>query len=372
MEQRVLGRTGLQVGAIGLGTEYLLKQPAEVMAEVVSTAALAGASYVDLLYGGPVFWDDFGPVVRRWREHFVVAAHWGSGEVNGQLTNVRQQDDCARFFDATLAQLGNDYAEVGMLMMVDQVELWDTWAQESLERLARYRKQGRIGAIGMSGHKAEAALKAVESGEIDVLMYPVHLASGDVTGNRQLFEACQLHDVAVVAMKPYAGGKLLQRESSVLLHWVLAGGQAVEVEKAGPITPLQCLHYVLSQPVATVVPGVRDAAELRAALDYFTAGEREKDFGAVIRNIEHYPPGVCIYCNHCLPCPQGIDVGQSIRLLDEAQGGLTDALLQAYADLEAKPSACVECGECSDRCPYEVDVAAKLQAVVAVYEAEAT
>lgn len=367
MEHRVLGRTGLRVGALGLGTEYLLKQPPAVMDHVLETAAAAGVNYLDLLYSGSAFWDDFGPVFRPWRDRFVVAAHWGCGEVDGQLANVRDHAQCARFFDATLQHLGNDYAEVGMLMMVDTIELWDTWGRESLARLARYRAQGRIGAIGMSGHKAAVALPAVESGELDVLMYPVHLASGDVAGNGQLYEACRRHDVALVAMKPYAGGKLLQDQSSVFLHWIIAGGQALQVEKTTLVTPIQCLHYVLAQPVATVVPGVRDAAELRAALRYFHATEQEKDYHAVIGGIHHYPPGVCIYCNHCLPCPPGIDIGLTIRLVDEAQGHMTKELRQSYAALDVKPALCLECGDCLERCPYEVDVIAKMQAAVELF-----
>ena len=38
MEYRTLGRTGLKVGAIGLGTEYLLDQPQETMDAVLRAA----------------------------------------------------------------------------------------------------------------------------------------------------------------------------------------------------------------------------------------------------------------------------------------------------------------------------------------------
>lgn len=50
-------------------------------------------------------------------------------------------------------------------------------------------------------------------------------------------------------MKPYLGGRLLKTEG-----------------RPTGITPVQCLHYVLSQPVTTIVPGARNISEMSEAL----------------------------------------------------------------------------------------------------------
>ena len=159
MQTRTLGRTGWQVSEIGLGTEYLLNQPPEVMAGVMQAAVEAGINVMDLLYNGPRFWNAFTPIMQQHRNRMIVAAHWGVGEQDGQLENVRDQAVCQRFFDDTLRRLGNDYADIAMLMMVDTDALWDSWghrlcrAPAALQAAGSHRRHRP--EQSQSGHRAQ-------------------------------------------------------------------------------------------------------------------------------------------------------------------------------------------------------------------------
>jgi predicted aldo/keto reductase-like oxidoreductase len=43
---------------------------------------------------------------------------------------------------------------------------------------------------------------------------------------------------------------------------------------------------------------------------------------SVIGSLQHrYTQGTCIYCNHCQPCPSGIDIGSINKYLDLAKAG---------------------------------------------------
>lgn len=78
MEKRKLGRTGLDVGIIGLGTEHL-ERKRETLDTVLRLAVEAGVNYVDLLYVETDYWDEFGSTYRSYRDKLVLAAHWASG-----------------------------------------------------------------------------------------------------------------------------------------------------------------------------------------------------------------------------------------------------------------------------------------------------
>ena len=84
MEYRKLGRTDLEVSAIGLGTEHLI-QSSETMNEALSIIVDAGVSYIDVLYSNPerdsAFWDTFGPAMRPFRDKLVLAVHWGPSDL---------------------------------------------------------------------------------------------------------------------------------------------------------------------------------------------------------------------------------------------------------------------------------------------------
>ncbi len=224
--------------------------------------------------------------------------------------------------------------------------------QDGLFELAlEMQSRKRVRYIGMSGHETSVARKAVESGKIDVLMYPINLAWDGRPGRKELFRLCAQKSVGLVAMKPFAGGELLSEKSG------------------NSLTPVHCINYTLSQVgVCTVVPGVKNLAELESALKYLTAKDEEKDFSGLISGFQRDIEGTCVYCNHCQPCPVGIDIGRTIRLLVSAWDGDAAIFRDQYETLPVPASECVECGECSERCPFRVDVIAKMHQAVKTFE----
>jgi predicted aldo/keto reductase-like oxidoreductase len=344
MEYRRLGRTGLEVSAIGLGTEHI-ERDAGTLDAILGMTVAAGGNYVDLLYIDPDYWAAYGPVLRPYRKDLILAAHWGGGA-------EYELDYCKRTFENVLREVGNDYVDVAMMTMIDDgARTGAAWREASLAHLRHLQAQGHVGSIGGSAHIPEVARDAVEAGWLDVLMFPVNMVGHEHTAEHALHEACAAHDVGLVAMKVYHGGQLFRA------HGLPSG-----------ITPAHCLSYTLSLPVATTVPGPRTVAEWGSTLSYLEATEAERAYGPVVAGLAEIMAGECLYCHHCLPCEEGIEIGWMIWLADQAEDGVTEALQGWYDGYAHGASECVACGACVERCPFGVDIVERLAEAARVFE----
>jgi predicted aldo/keto reductase-like oxidoreductase len=364
MNRRKLGRTGLAVGEIGIGTEYLHGQPRETVVEVVRGAVERGINYFDILWAYPDYLDNLGAALEGLRDRVTLTLHLGPAVSNGQYRLSRDASECEAIFADMLARLGTDHADVVMVQWVDKEDDYAGLADDGgLLTLARsFRDQGKARFIGLSSHVAPVAQAAVLSGDFDVLMFPINPAFDALPGRshieeldaetgarsrgvnverRRLFQTCAAEGIGLVGMKPFAGGRLFH---------------LAESDKGG-LNPVRLLSYALSQAgVSAVVPGVKNRGELESVMAYLSASAEEKEFGEALAGSAWRLEGGCVYCNHCLPCPVGIDVGQALRLAAIADQGMSDDLRAAYAALPAEASECTECGSCSERCPFGVDV----------------
>jgi hypothetical protein len=371
MEHRKLGKTGLAVSAISLGTEYLLNQSREHVAGVIHEAIDLGVNYFDLFWPQPEFRDNLGAAFAGRRERVMLAAHLGAVMRNGQEEKTRDLKACRTFFEDFLTRYHTDYVDVLFLHNIDeQADYDEVMRPGGMAELGQaIRREGRARLIGFSGHTVATSLQAVESGVIDLLMFPVNLAGHAVPGKKDLFRACAAKGVGLVAMKPFAGGKLLLKERIVAMENFQVGGAPQTIEKPRPITPAQCLAYVLAQSgLSTIVPGCKSVEEVRDVQGYWETTPEERDYSSVVTDFAKYTPGECVYCNHCLPCPSVIDIGQLIRLLETVQRRMTDELRSAYGSLGGKASDCIHCGQCTERCPFGVDVETKMEQAMALFE----
>ena len=369
MVYRTLGRSGLRVGEIGIGCEgFIEKTPAQVR-EFIDVMEAAGANCIDLYSPNPDMRSSLGAALRGRRDKFVLQAHLCTIWKNGQYERTRDIRETRESFEDQLKRLETDHVEIGMIHYVDSPAEWDEIAAGEVMRYAlELKAAGKIGCIGVSSHNPEAALKAVHSGNIDVLMFSVNPCYDLLPGTedvedlwaeksyaqpllnmdpkrQELYETCQRLGVGITVMKAFGGGDLLSAEYS-------PAGAA--------LTAHQCIHYALTRPaVACVMSGARSVEELKASLAYEAIPEAEKDYAAALAALPKVSwKGHCMYCGHCAPCPQGIDVATVTKFLNlsRAQGEVPETVREHYGALKAKGGDCVGCGACEKRCPFEVPI----------------
>ena len=91
---------------------------------------------------------------------------------------------------------------------------------------------------------------------------------------------------------------------------------------------------------------------MRDLLGFFEAPPEEKGYRALGAFVPRDGLGSCVYCNHCRPCPMGLNVGLINKYYDLAVAGDTMAA-DHYRKLEKHASDCTRCGHCDRRCPFQ-------------------
>lgn len=371
MVYRDLGNTGISVGEIGLGCSAFSEMDSAQSRAFMDVAIDSGVNYIDIYDATPKVRSNIGHALEGRRDKMVIQGHIGCYWNGSQYAQTRDVELAKQGFEDLLQRLQTDYIEVGMIHIVDNPDQWDSLVNSPFMDYVKHLKdQGKIKHIGLSSHNAAAALKAVKSGLIEVLMFSInpvfdrlpvevsawdpdvksHMKPGIDPVRVELYDYCAQHKIGVTVMKAFGsgGGMLLDANRSAL-------GTALTVE--------QCLAYCLAKPsVSTVVCGAKNVDELLADLRYLHATEQQKDYYSVLSASNTgnagSAEGDCTYCNHCLPCPQGIDIAKVNALLDKAQaeGSVSSELQQEYDNLEHHAGECTECGSCEPRCPFGVSI----------------
>lgn len=380
MLYRKLGRTHLDVGVIGLGGEWFNGKSQETVTEILETALAQGVNYLDVFMPQAETRSAIGHALVGKREKMLIQGHLCTVMKDGQYERTRDIEKVKASFNDLLERLQTDYIDVGMIHYVDSFEDYETvFGGEIIAYAKALKAQGVIRHIGLSSHNPLVALKAVESGEIDVLMFSINAAydlekaetdiydlmefkdlgeSGwTIDPARQaLYSACERLGVGITVMKPLGAGTLLNAERSPF-------------KKAMTVT--QCCHYCLTRPgVTSVLIGCSNEKELLEAVAYTTATHEERDYTHILSGNEKVQiTGRCMYCNHCQPCPKHIDIAAVTKFLDLATAYETvpETVKEHYGALERNASDCIMCGKCEPNCPFAVAIRQNMKKAQAIF-----
>ncbi len=227
MQYRTLGRTGIQVSEIGLGSwelggSYFLRDRSSAgndpagYADVAEQEAIAtvhwglenGLSFIDT---APIYGD--GESERR-----VARALAGRTEPvtvetklcvfaeDGRYRRVFTRDIVFQEFEKSQRRLGVDVVDVDLLHSPTRQEFGNG---ESLEALLELKKAGKVRWIGVSSsYDVAHTLELIDTGHLDVLQIPLSLMRPEWT---EVLAACRRHGTGVVVREPLFSGYLTGR-----------------------------------------------------------------------------------------------------------------------------------------------------------------
>lgn len=394
MQSRKLGRSGLEISEISLGAEHLRGQDPELVRNVVHRALDSGINYIDLVpCVRPEDRDAMGFALEGRRQETMLSAHFGIVCRDGEFFKTRDPRMCLDSFEDLLKRLNTDHIDVLMMSWVDKEEDLEAVFDDDgyLGAVRRIVSEGRARCIALSTHIVGIAEKAIRSGLVEAVMFPVNPAHDSLPGDfglgkmwdetthdalvrtggdggasrAALYHLCEKEQIGLIAMKPYAGGLLLE---SGPMEELLEEKPDLRNPGGLVLTPVQCISYVLTRPgVSTALVGCLSPEQVDAAVAYCRATDEERSFSTIDTDELWKLARRCVYCNHCLPCPEGIEIGQLLRLLDAAESFESNKTREAYKQLSRHAADCTVCQVCMDRCPFGVPVTERMDRAVAVF-----
>lgn len=362
MKYRTNNRTGDRISEIGMGTAYIVEAEKKEAVRTVRYAFESGINYYDLAAGDGTAFAIFGEALNDVRNQVMYQIHFGADYSNITYGWSLDLDKVKRSIDNQLKDLKTDYINYGFIHCQDESSDWKTYQENGiLEFLLSLKAQGVVQHVGVSSHTPSVIQEIIDTGFIDMLMFSVNpaydyqhgeYAFGGVDERSDVYRRCEKEGIGISCMKPFSGGQLLSAKESPF-------GLA--------LTPYQCIRYALDKPgVLTVLPGAQSVEEIDHLLKYYDQPEEALDYSIIGTFTPPEASGKCVYCNHCEPCPAGLDIGMINKFYDLSRIG-DDMAGEHYLALEKTASDCLSCGHCNSRCPFQVDQMSRMNEIAAYY-----
>ena len=363
MEYRKLPHGEEKVSIIGLGTSSIQAASAKEIEETIGYAIEQGINYFDMASSEAKPFAAYGKALAGCRDKAYLQIHFGADYSSGTYGWTTKLDTIKRSVEWQLQALQTDYIDFGFIHCLDSVSDLQRVEKAGVIRFIQdLKSQGVIHHIGLSSHTPALANQVLDMQIIDMLMFSINpgydyrkgdYGIGEVDERQTLYRRCEKEGVGISVMKAFSGGQLLDSRTSPF-------GQA--------LTQHQCLQYALDKPgVLTVLPGIRGRKDLEQLLGFLQAEPKEKDYAILGDFAPQEASGQCVYCNHCKPCPAGLDIGLINKYYDLAKVG--DRLAyNHYQKLTKNASDCLQCGHCNRRCPFQVDQMAKMKTIDSYFQ----
>lgn len=330
-----LGRTEFVVSRVGFGGIPVQRCSENGAIEVVRRCLDLGITFFDTANGYSTSEERIGKALSDRRTDVVIATK----------SAARDKKTAREHLELSLKRLNTDYLDLWQLHNVSSPEVYEQVLEPggAMEAAQEALEAGKIRHIGISSHSMEVALQAVASDHFETIQFPFNFVTDEP--KEELIPLAQKHDVGFIAMKPFAGGML------------------------GDATP--AMKFLLQYPTVLPDPGVEQVSQIEEIVDIvngrweLSPQERQE----IERIRAEVGTRFCRRCGYCQPCPQAVQIPVLMNLESFLKRFPVERIVQGWV-AEAMESGrnCVQCGECEERCPYELPIREMLAENLEAYD----
>lgn len=263
-----------------MGGEWLNGLNRNLVKKIIQKAVDNGITLFDFLFNEITYIKNIAQAIKGKRDKIILQTHLGTGEKEGKPKRDRNVKHSREYFERILNLFDTDFIDVINIQYIRKSEYETVVGKNGLLNLAnQLKEEGKARYIGASTHNISIGKKLAEIETIDSIMFPINIANHFLEGRKEFLETCEQNNVAVIAIKPFLGGKLFEKDQTIYVAKYQSGGISKRKKIPKNISPAQCLHYCLSQTaISTVIPGVSSLQEIEQILKYNKISEKEKDF----------------------------------------------------------------------------------------------
>ncbi|MCB2191739.1 MAG: aldo/keto reductase [Deltaproteobacteria bacterium] len=334
MKQVPLGETGLMVSEVGFGGIPITRITVDEGVALVRAALDKGITYFDTarMYGDSEV--KMGRALEGRRDQVVVATK----------TMKRSAEEMTQEIEASLEALRTTWIDLYQIHNLAKPEDLQTVLAPggAYEALTKAQAQGKVKHIGFSSHHPDTAIQAIETGRFATVQFACNFVEDQAAG--KVFAAAKARGMACIAMKPLGGG-LLERADL-------------------------CFAWLQAQEGVLPIPGMQSTSELNEIAGLYEQRRElnQADLDEMQRIRDELGTRFCHRCGYCMPCPNGINIPKVMLFTSQSRRFPPQHLIKASKDfiLHAEEN-CEDCGECSERCPYELPIPEMLGEITAAF-----
>jgi predicted aldo/keto reductase-like oxidoreductase len=333
MEKRRLGKTEMMVSTVGFGGIPLQKLDQETVNKLIDEAISLGINFIDSARAYTISEELIGNALIGRRDKMYIASK----------TAAKDYETAKKDIEISLKNLKTDYLDLYQFHFVRSMEQYNQIISENgaYRAFKEAMDEGKIRNIGITSHSADILMNVIESGLFSTIQFPYNPIEKQ---GEEMFKRSKELDLGTIVMKPVAGGAFERGELSI--KWILNNNN-----------------------IDVAIPGMDNIDQVRInAKSGFDYNLNEEELTLINKTVSELGDTFCRRCGYCLPCPQGIDI-PSMFVIDAymKRYKLNDWANIRYDALDVKANACVECGKCETKCPYNLPIINMLKNVTKTF-----
>ncbi len=327
MQKRQLGKTGLMVSEMGFGGIPITRLAVDEASRLVKHGYEQGINFFDTanLYGDSE--EKIGLALEGVREKSILATKTVLRDGKGALGQL----------ETSLKRLKTDYIDLYQMHNISNQDAMDQVLAPggAYEAMVKALRDGKIGHIGFSSHNPDIAARVCETGLFATVQLPFNFIEKDP--EERCFGSARERQMGIIAMKPLGGG-LLDR-------------------------PDLCFRFLQQYHDVVPIPGMQAREEVDQNVRFYREPQAltPQDLKDMEKIRAEIGTRFCHRCEYCQPCPEGVLIWRV--LLFNAQSRRFPPQMSIRMSKEPMETAenCVQCGQCEEKCPYELPVSEMIQ-----------